>query len=153
MKKIAISLLFFGIAHLAVSQVKQNENGQYITADGSLYNGILETNKNGIKAAILQIKNGQAHGRAKYFHESGALMKEGFYENGLRNGKWISYNEAGKITGVSFYNAGKKDGTWIEWDDNGNKRMEMIYRNGEKTGVWKQWDEKGAFFASKDYGN
>ena len=77
MKKIAISLLFFGIAHLAVSQVKQNENGQYITADGSLYSGILETNKNGIKAAILQIKNGQAHGRAKYFHESGALMKDG----------------------------------------------------------------------------
>ena len=151
MRKIGMTLLFFVIAQFAISQVKQNENGLYVNANGSLYSGALETNENGIMT-VLQIKNGQPHGTVKYFHENGKVMKEGAYENGQRSGKWTTYNEVGSVTGISFYNAGKKDGTWIEWDDNGNKRMEMIYKNGEKTGVWKQWDENGAFFASKNYG-
>lgn len=153
MRKIGMTLLFSMMALLAISQVKQNEKGLYVNANGSPYTGILELDENGVRTAILQINSGQLHGPAKYFYESGKLMKEGAYENGEKHGKWTTYNESGTITGLSFYNAGKKDGVWTEWDDNGYKRMEMIYKNGEKTGIWKQWDENGAFFASKNYGN
>lgn len=151
MKRSMIFLLFLVIAQFAISQVKQNENGLYVNEKGVLYSGSLELNENGIKTAIVQIKNGQLHGEAKYYFETGQLMRTGTHENGLKTGKWITYNEAGLMVGLAFYTAGKKDGTWIAWDDNGKKRFEMNYKNGEKVGTWIQWDENGALFSSKSF--
>src|SRR4051812_32392699 len=118
MKRSMIVLLFFVIAQFAISQVKQNEKGLYADANGALYTGVLELDENGVKTSILSIKNGQLHGEAKYFFDTGQLMRAGSHENGLKTGKWITYNESGIMVGLAFYNAGKKDGTWIAWDDN-----------------------------------
>jgi antitoxin component YwqK of YwqJK toxin-antitoxin module len=151
MKRLIVFLLFFVVAQFAISQVKQNENGLYASSNGVLYTGELELNESGIKTAIVQIKNGQLHGDAKYFFETGQLMRTGTHENGLKTGKWITYNEAGVMVGLAFYNAGKKDGTWIAWDDNGKKRFEMNYKNDAKVGTWIQWDENGSLFSSKSF--
>lgn len=151
MKKLIISLLFFVIAQFAVSQVKQNDKGLYANADGSLYTGILETNENGTKKSMIEVKEGQINGEARYYYASGKLMETGNFESGLKSGKWIRYNESGIMIGLAAYKAGKKDGTWLVWDDAGKKRFEMTYKDGEKTGVWNQWDEKGDLLASKDY--
>ncbi|MBK7668351.1 MAG: hypothetical protein IPJ32_14035 [Sphingobacteriaceae bacterium] len=151
MKRSILFLFFLVVAQFAISQVKQNENGLYANEKGVLYSGSLELNENGIKTAIVQIKNGQLHGDATYFFETGQLMRTGTHEIGLKTGKWITYNEAGLMIGLAFYTAGKKDGTWIAWDDNGKKRFEMNYKNGEKVGTWIQWDENGALFSSKSF--
>ncbi len=151
MKRSILFLLFFVIAQFAISQVKQNEKGFYANANGALYTGSLELTENGIKTAVVSIKNGQLEGEAKYYFETGQLMRTGTYENGLKTGKWITYNETGAMIGLAFYNAGKKDGTWIAWDDNGKKRFEMNYKNDTKVGTWIQWDENGALFSSKSY--
>ena len=151
MKRLIIFLFFFALVTITNGQVKQNEKGLYANAKGVLYSGSLELNENGIKTAVVEIKNGELHGEAKYFFESGQVMRTGKHENGLRTGKWITYNEAGVMVGLAFYSAGKKDGTWIAWDDNGKKRFEMNYKNDEKIGTWIQWDENGALFSSKSY--
>lgn len=152
MKKVKLILFFLALVGLTNAQVKQNDKGLYADANGSLYNGVLETEENGVKKSVIEVKDGQINGEAKYYYASGKLMETGFFENGLKTGKWIRYNESGLMIGLAAYKAGKKDGTWLVWDDNGKKRFEMTYKDGEKAGTWNQWDEKGDLFASKDYG-
>jgi antitoxin component YwqK of YwqJK toxin-antitoxin module len=152
MKTIKLILFFIAIVGFTSAQVKQNDKGLYANADGSLYTGTLETDENGAKKSVIEVKDGQINGEAKYFYASGKLMETGMFENGQKSGKWIRYNESGSMIGLAAYKLGKKDGTWLVWDDNGKKRFEMTYKNGEKTGVWNQWDEKGEVLASKDYG-
>lgn len=152
MKTLKFFLFFIALAGFTNAQVKQNEKGLYANADGSLYTGSLETTENGIKKSVIEVKDGQINGEAKYYYASGKLMETGIFEAGTKSGKWIRYNEAGIMIGLASYKAGKKDGTWLVWDDAGKKRFEMTYKDGEKTGVWNQWDDNGALLASKDYG-
>lgn len=152
MKKISFILGLIMLAVFANAQVKQNSDGLYANADGTLFTGTLNLDENGVKKSILEITAGQINGEAKYYYASGKLMETGMYEKGLKAGKWIRYNESGLMTGLAAYSAGKKDGTWIVWDDNGKKRFEMNYKNGEKTGIWNNWDENGAVVSTKDYG-
>lgn len=151
MKRSIVFLFFLTLVTITIGQVKQNEKGLYANEKGALYTGILELTENGIKTAVVSIKNGQLHGDANYFFETGQLMRTGMHENGLKTGKWITYNETGLMVALAFYNAGKKDGTWIAWDDNGKKRFEMNYKNDTKVGTWIQWDENGVLFSSKSY--
>lgn len=151
MKKVAL-FLFLALVGSTNAQVKQNDNGLYADANGALYTGVLETEENGTKKSVIEVKDGQINGEAKYYYASGKLMETGSFEKGLKSGKWIRYNESGLMIGLAAYKAGKKDGTWMVWDDSGKKRFEMTYKDGEKAGVWNQWDEKGDLFASKDYG-
>ncbi len=152
MKTLHFILGFLMIAFFAKAQVKQNSDGLYANADGTLFSGTLSLDENGIKKSTLEIKDGKLNGEAKYYYASGKLMETGTYETGLKSGKWIRYNEGGMMIGIAAYAAGKKDGTWIVYDDNGKKRFEMNYKNGEKTGVWNNWDENGAIVSTKDYG-
>lgn len=152
MKKLQLLLYFIVSIGITNAQVKQNDKGLYANVDGSLYNGILETEENGIKKSVIEVKEGQINGEVKYFYASGKLMEVGMFTNGLKSGKWTRYNEAGSTIGIAAYKHGKKDGTWIVWDDNGKKRFEMSYSNGEKTGVWNSWDENGTLVSLKDYG-
>ncbi len=139
------------MAFFVNAQVKQNNDGLYANADGTLFSGTLTLDENGIKKSTLEIKDGKLNGEAKYFYASGKLMETGYYETGLKHGKWIRYNESGIMTGLAAYSLGKKDGTWLVFDDNGKKRFEMNYKNGEKTGIWTNWDENGAIAGTKDY--
>ena len=151
MKRSIAVLLFSVMVIVTMGQVKLNDKGLYADAKGNLYSGTLELSENGIKTAVLEIRNGRANGEANYYFETGQLMRTGTHENGEKHGKWVTYNESGVMIGLAFYNAGKKDGTWIAWDDNGKKRFEMNYKNGEKVGTWIQWDENGALFSMKKY--
>lgn len=152
MKALHFILGFLMLAVFANAQVKQNSDGLYANADGTLYTGTLSSEENGIKKSVLEIKDGQINGEVKYYYASGKIMETGAYEKGLKSGKWMRFNEGGIMTGLAAYSAGKKDGTWIVWDDNGKKRFEMNYKNGEKTGIWNNWDENGAIVSAKDYG-
>jgi antitoxin component YwqK of YwqJK toxin-antitoxin module len=151
MKKLRIILGFLLLTGLVEAQVKQNDNGLYANADGSLYSGVLETEESGIKKSLIHVEAGQLNGEAKYYYASGKLMEVGSFEKGAKNGKWIRYNESGVMIGVASYRLGKKDGTWLVWDDSGKKRFEMNYKAGEKTGVWYNWDENGQLLSQKDF--
>lgn len=153
MKKLQFFLFLIALVGLTNAQVKQNDKGLYANADGSLYSGTLETDENGFKKSVIEIKDGKINGEAKYYYVSGKLMEVGMFANGLKSGKWTRYNETGNIIGVAAFKLGRKDGTWIVWDDNGIKRFEMNYANGEKSGVWSSWDENGTIVSSKDYGH
>jgi antitoxin component YwqK of YwqJK toxin-antitoxin module len=151
MKKLGFILSFFLLTMFVNAQVKQNENGLYANADGSLYTGTLETTENGLKKSEIEIKDGLQSGEANYYYASGKLMETGFYDKGQKDGKWLRYNNTGVNVGLAIYNLGKKNGTWIVWDDAGKKRFEMHYHMNEKTGVWQNWDEKGELISTKDY--
>ena len=151
MKKAGLILGLLLLTMFVNAQVKQNENGLYANADGSLYTGSLETKENGFKKSEIEIKNGLPSGEANYYYASGKLMETGIYDSGQKDGKWLRYNEAGVTVGLSVYNMGKKNGTWIVWDDAGKKRFEMHYHMNEKTGIWYSWDEKGEVISTKDY--
>lgn len=151
MRNLKLTLLFLALVTLTNAQVKQNDKGLYANADGSLYTGLLEANDNGVKKSIIEVKDGQLDGEAKYYFTSGKLLETGMFAHGLKSGKWVRYNEAGMMTGFAMYKDGKKDGTWLVFDNNGKKRFEMTYKNGEKTGVWNSWDENGNLISTKDY--
>jgi antitoxin component YwqK of YwqJK toxin-antitoxin module len=148
-------LLIFGflIASLAFNaQVKLNDKGLYANADGSIFNGALSVEEDGVKKSTLQIKDGMIDGEAQYFFAStGQIMETGMFEKGQKHGKWIRYNEAGIVVGLAQYNFGKKHGTWTVFDDKGTKRFEMTYNNGDKSGIWNSWDEAGQVTSTKDY--
>ena len=151
MKKSGVILGFLLLTLLVNAQVKQNSNGLYTDADGSLFTGIFENKENGVKQSEIEIKNGLFNGEAKYYYASGKLMETGVYENGQKDGKWLRYNETGLTVGLAIYNLGKKNGTWMVWDDTGKKRFEMHYHMGEKTGTWHNWNENGELISSKDF--
>jgi antitoxin component YwqK of YwqJK toxin-antitoxin module len=151
MNSMKLTFLFLSLVALINAQVKPNDKGLYANEDGSLYTGLLENDENGIKKSVIQVKEGQLDGEAKYFYTSGKLMETGMFAKGLRSGKWVRYNETGMMTGFALYKDGKKDGTWLVFDDNGKKCFEMTYKNGEKTGVWNSWDETGNLVSTKDY--
>ena len=149
MKKMFFLLIAAFSASFLSAQV-QNEKGLYIDSDGELFNGIISTTHNNLKAD-LTVKEGIIEGDVTYFYASGAKMETGSFTKGQRDQKWIRYSESGKISAIAFYSLGKKTGTWLVFDDNGNKRFEMNYNDGLKTGVWTTWDENGAVASSKDY--
>lgn len=149
MKKMFFLLIAAFSAGFLSAQV-QNEKGLYIDSDGELFNGIISTTHNNLKAD-LTVKEGIIEGDVTYFYASGAKMESGTFKKGQRDQKWIRYSESGKISAIAFYSLGKKTGTWLVFDDKGNKRFEMTYNDGEKTGVWTTWDENGAVASSKDY--
>src|ERR1700748_2303462 len=123
MKKAALILSFFLLTMFVNAQVKQNENGLYANADGSLFTGVLENKENGIKQSEIEIKEGLPSGEANYYYASGKVMETGTFEKGQKDGKWLRYNESGVEVGLAIYNLGKKNRTWIVWDDAGKKRF------------------------------
>jgi antitoxin component YwqK of YwqJK toxin-antitoxin module len=151
MKKAGFILGFLLLTMFVSAQVKQNENGLYTYADGSLFTGTLENKENSVKQSEIAIQNGQFDGEARYYYASGKLMETGNYEKGQKDGKWLRYNENGINVGLAIYSLGKKTGTWVVWDDTGKKRFEMHYIMGEKTGTWYNWDANGELVNSKDY--
>ncbi len=151
MKKAGFILGFFLLALMVSAQVKQNDKGLYVDANGSLFTGTFENKESGVKKSEIEIKNGQFNGEARYYYASGKLMETGIYDNGQKDGKWLRYNETGVTVGLAIYNLGKKNGTAMVWDDAGKKRFEMHYHMGEKTGVWSNWDENGELISSKDF--
>jgi antitoxin component YwqK of YwqJK toxin-antitoxin module len=151
MKKIAALLGFLLLTALVNAQVKQNENGLYTAADGSIFSGTFVNTENGAKKSEIEIKNGLFNGEATYFYASGKVMETGMFAEGQKDGKWLRYNETGITVGLAIYNSGKKNGTWMVWDDAGKKRFEMHYHMGEKTGVWSNWNESGELISAKDF--
>lgn len=151
MKKVSFIIGLFLLAIIANAQVKQNENGLYIDADGSKFTGTIENKDKGSIQSTIEVKQGLPDGEATYYYASGKLMEKGIFENGQKSGKWLRYNEAGINVGLASYNMGKKNGTWIVWDDSGKKRFEMHYQMNEKTGTWYNWDENGEVVSTKDY--
>lgn len=151
MKRSAAILGFILIASVSNAQVKQNADGLYVNANGSVFSGTLENKDNGNKTSDIEIKNGLANGEATYFYASGNIMEKGSFENGQKEGKWERFNENGLTIGLAAYSAGKKNGTWVVWDDNGKKRFEMHYTMGEKTGTWMNWNENGELISSKAF--
>jgi len=151
MKKLGIILGFLVLTIGVNAQVKQNENGLYVNADGEFYTGMLENKENGQKLSEITIVAGLRNGEAKYYYTSGQLMETGVFKAGQKDGKWLRYNEAGITVGLAIYHLDKKNGTWMVWDDTGKKRFEMHYNMGVKTGVWYNWDEKGGLVSTKDF--
>ena len=136
MKKISLILGLLLLTICVNAQVKQNENGLYVNANGTLYTGTLETTENGIKKSEIEVKEGLPSGEVNYYYASGKLMETGYFDKGQKDGKWVRYNETGVEVGLAIYNMGKKNGTWIVWDDAGKKRFEMHYHMNDKTGIW-----------------
>ena len=68
MKKLAFLLSFFLLTMFVNAQVKQNENGLYANADGSLYTGTLETTENGFKKSEIEIREGLPSGEINYYY-------------------------------------------------------------------------------------
>jgi len=151
MKKLGLILGFVLLTIGVNAQVKQNENGLYVNADGELYTGMLENKENGQRISEIAIVDGLRNGEAKYYYASGQLMETGTFKNGQKDGKWLRYNETGITIGLAIYHLDKKNGTWMVWDDTGKKRFEMHYNMGVKTGVWYNWDEKGDLVSTKDF--
>jgi hypothetical protein len=65
MKKLGIILGFLLLTAMVNAQIKQNENGLYTDADGSLFTGTFENKENGVKQSEIQIKNGLFNGEAR----------------------------------------------------------------------------------------
>ena len=139
------------LATVAGAQVKKNDAGLYVDADGRLYTGELENKEDGVITWETTIVAGLPQGDATYYYKTGKMMETGYFQAGKMDGKWLRYNENGVLIGLAIYKDGKKDGTWMVWDDKGKKRFETHYNNGDKIGVWSNWDENGALIASKDY--
>ena len=136
---------------LVGAQVKQNDKGYYVDADGSFYTGIITVENKDNSKSVFEVKDGLKDGEAQYFYASGKTMEKGFFVKGQKNDKWIRYNESGVSIGIASYLLGKKEGTWLIFDDNNKKRFEMHYKNGEKTGIWYNWDENGQVISTKDF--
>ncbi len=152
MKKLGFILGFLLLTTLVINaQVKQNENGLYVDADGSLFTGTVINKENGVKQSELEVKDGLTNGEAKYYYASGKLMETGMFEKGQKDCKWLRYNESGVNVGLALFHLGKKNGTWLVWNDAGKKLFEMHYTMGEKTEIWYNWNEKGELVSSKDF--
>jgi antitoxin component YwqK of YwqJK toxin-antitoxin module len=145
--RILILALFAGGSFYA--QTLNNE-GLYVSADGSLFSGRMTKMQHETRVE-LTVKDGLAEGPAFYYYASGKLMESGAFARGEKNDKWVRYSEKGGVSAIAFYTMGKKSGTWLIYDDAGNKRYEMTYSDGEKDGTWTSWDESGKIVSTKDY--
>src|SRR4051812_21186977 len=104
MKKIILSLLVLTSLQGFHAQ-SLDEKGFYISADGSLYNGIVAQAKNGVRSE-LEVKNGVINGTATYFYASGKVMEKGQFTKGEKDQQWTRFDESGKISAVAFYSLG-----------------------------------------------
>jgi antitoxin component YwqK of YwqJK toxin-antitoxin module len=104
--------------------------------------------------------NGVKQGVAKYYSETGYLMKEVPFDKGVENGNGRSYDETGNVINLSIYKNGYlvkdekinrkdkfsfKQGTWKEFYPDFVVKKEANYKDDKLEGPVKYYNPEGQF--------
>ena len=80
-------------------------------------------------------------GKARYWSESGTLIKEGNYQNNLATGEWKFYHrKSGALQSKGTFEDGNKVGKWTIYDHKGRKSQEVEYVNDLREGPFMEFD-------------
>ena len=82
--------------------------------------------------------------KATFYHDNGAIAKEGFLRNGKLHGEWTMYNPEGKKIAAGEYLEGKKHGDWFFWKTSGEALREVAYQHGRPVQVIV-WNKEKSF--------
>ena len=76
--------------------------------------------------------------KATYYHEDGAVFRQGFFKDGKLTGQWTEFDQKGNKVAIGYYKKGKKVGTWFQWK--GNTLRQINYDNNTIASVstWRE---------------
>jgi len=55
--------------------------------------------------------------KATYYHEDGAVEKQGYFKNKKLTGEWTQFDKKGNKITIGYYKNGKKVGKWCVWNN------------------------------------
>ena len=88
-----------------------------------------------------QYKDGNLHGMAKTFYDSGELYEAKRWENGVKHGEWKQFYIDGTLKMKCLLTNGKQDGYFFFYHPNGELNIKGNYDFDEKIGVWMYYNE------------
>jgi antitoxin component YwqK of YwqJK toxin-antitoxin module len=110
-------------------------------------------NKNNIKIAEENRKNGAKEGKQYVWYENGQLAQESNYKNGKLEGKYYLWYENGQLAYEHNYKDNKREGKIYSWYENGQLQSEGNFKNDEKEGKQYVWYENGQLAQENNYKN
>ena len=114
----------------------------------------LKYHPNGKESYRMQYKNGQKHGKERFFSEDGKLIGEGEYNFGTKTGRHWKVHLNGKNAYLALYDdKGTLLQPIVEFYDNGQKSMEDFVNGDVKDKAYKEWYENGQIKIDYNYLN
>jgi antitoxin component YwqK of YwqJK toxin-antitoxin module len=110
-------------------------------------------NKNNIKIAEENRKNGERKGKQYVWYYNGQLAYEDNYTNERREGKIYSWYENGQLKSEGNFKNDEKEGKQYVWYENGQLAQENNYKNDKKEGKQYYWYENGQLEYEANYKN
>ena len=107
------------------------------------------THQSGNVAALMQYKDGKAHGLAMRWDRDGKKIAEGAFRENKMDGVWTEWHENGQKRGESRYRNGRIDGRLTLWRADGTKIAEGAFRDGKEISrTW--WNSQGSVVETEE---
>ena len=107
------------------------------------------THQSGNVAALMQYKDGKAHGLAMRWDRDGKKIAEGAFRENKMDGVWTEWHENGQKKGESRYRNGRIDGRLTLWRADGTKIAEGAFRDGKEISrTW--WNSQGSVVETEE---
>jgi len=129
------------------SRTQQRMRGQY--QFGGRTGTWLSWARGGPRTREIEFWEGDVHGRARFWYESGHPWKGGEYRRNQEHGMWSWYHEGAGLSLQGSYISGKKHGIWKQWARDGSELGECSFDRGTGTEVVRF--ENGLMQSKIDY--
>lgn len=91
----------------------------------------------------LRSSDSTLHGPYRSYHQNGAPLASGYYNETIPDSLWTYYFQNGRKKAEGHFVNGKQTGTWTYFYESGNKKGEGYVENGIKNGFWTNYYENG----------
>jgi antitoxin component YwqK of YwqJK toxin-antitoxin module len=105
----------------------------------------------GKKIADEQFKNGEKHGKAHKYYDTGEVWEETDWIQGKQEGSYRVFFKNGEPFFQCKMSNNQRNGLCLSYFQNGRVELEANYKNGLRHGEFKYFNEKGEYHYSLFY--
>ncbi len=117
--------------------------------DDRPFTGIAErSDAKGHRLESIHYLDGKKDGKATYFHPTGSLKKEAFFEQNYLVGTVRTWLMDGTLASEATYLDGALEGVQRKWHNNGELAMERHLVAGQEEGLQRAWLENGSLYVN-----
>jgi len=103
------------------------------------------------KIADEHFVDGEKHGKAHKYYDTGEVWEETDWIHGNQEGSWRVFFKNGEPFFQCKMSNNQRNGLCLTYFQNGRVELEANYKNGLRHGEWKYFDEQGKYRYSLNY--
>ncbi len=103
------------------------------------------------KVADEEFREGEKHGKAHRYYDSGEIWEETEWISGIQEGSYRVFFKSGDPFFQCKMNNNQRNGLCLTYFQNGRVELEANYKNGLHNGEWKYFNKEGDYLYSLFY--